>query len=92
MFEASLSAEEGPHPLSPKNMDPGPTGNKGQQDGNIWIKLNESRDDKHSEVLETIKSLKAELQSVKTDNERILKAQEELNQMLLSKLNNQPVE
>jgi len=83
---------EGTQPQSPRAINPGPTENEGQEGGNIWIKLNESRDEKHSEVLETVKSLKAELQSVKTDNERILKAQEELNQMLLSKLKGPQVE
>ena len=35
-----------------------------------------------SELMQTIKGLKTELESVKKDNERILKTQEELNQML----------
>jgi len=37
-------------------------------------------------MIETVKSLKAELLSVKTDNERILKAREELNKVILNKL------
>ena len=37
-------------------------------------------------MLQTVKSLRAELQSVKIDNERILKAQEELNDVLLNKI------
>jgi len=37
-------------------------------------------------MIETVKSLKAELQSVKTDNEHILKAREELNKVILNKL------
>jgi len=86
MSRASLSAEEGSHPQSPRNIEQGLNENERQEDGNIWIKMNESRDEKHSEMLETIKSLKAELQSVKIDNERILMAQEELNEILLSKL------
>jgi len=36
-------------------------------------------------MIEIVKSLKAELLSVKTDNERILKAQEELNNVILNK-------
>ena len=38
-----------------------------------------------SELMQTIKGLKTELESVKKDNERILKTQEELNQMLIEK-------
>jgi len=37
-------------------------------------------------MMETVKSLRAELLSVKTDNERILKAQEKLNDVLLNKI------
>ena len=61
----------------------GPDNNKV---GNIWVNLNDSSNNKQSEMMETIKSLKAELMSVKTDNERILKAQEELNEVLLNKI------
>ena len=40
----------------------------------------------HSSVLiQTIKDLKTEMESVKKDNERILKTQEELNQILMKK-------
>ena len=35
-----------------------------------------------SELLQTIKDLKSEMESVKRENERILRAQEELNQIL----------
>ena len=35
------------------------------------------------ELLQTIKELKSEMESVKKENERILKAQEELNQILI---------
>ena len=38
-----------------------------------------------SELMQTIKGLKTELESVKRDNERILKTQEELNQILIEK-------
>ena len=37
------------------------------------------------ELLQTIKDLKTEMESVKRENERILKAQEELNQILMEK-------
>ena len=38
-----------------------------------------------SELIQTIKDLKTEMESVKKDNERILKTQEELNQILIEK-------
>ena len=37
------------------------------------------------ELLQTIKDLKTEMESVKWENERILRAQEELNQILTKK-------
>ena len=46
-------------------------------------------DNQPSKLLETVKYLKDELQNVKEDNERILRAQEELNQILLDKLHNE---
>jgi len=50
------------------------------------VHLNNSEDNKHSKMIETVKSLKVELLSVKADNECILKAQEELNNVILNKL------
>ena len=38
-----------------------------------------------SKLLQTIKELKSEMESVKQENERILRAQEELNQILTEK-------
>ena len=38
-----------------------------------------------SELMQNIKDLKTEMESVKKDNERILKTQEELNQILMEK-------
>ena len=38
-----------------------------------------------SELLQTVKYLKTQMESVKKENERILKAQEELNQILIEK-------
>ena len=38
-----------------------------------------------SEPIQTIRNLKTEIESVKKDNERILKTQEELNQILIEK-------
>ena len=52
----------------------------------IWVTLNESRNDNPYELQWTAKELRSELKRVREDNERILKAQEELNNMLLSKI------
>ena len=38
-----------------------------------------------SELLQTVKDLKTEMESIKQKNERILRAQEELNQILTEK-------
>ena len=38
-----------------------------------------------SELIQTIKDLKTEMESVKKDNDRILKTQEELKQILIEK-------
>ena len=38
-----------------------------------------------SELLQIVKDLKTEMETVKKENERILRAQEELNQILLEK-------
>ena len=38
-----------------------------------------------SELLQTVKELKSEMESVKKENERILRAQEELNQILIER-------
>jgi len=56
---------------------------------NIWVNLNESRNDNQSELLQMVKILREELQNAKKDNECILKEQEELNNILLSKIHNQ---
>ena len=52
---------------------------------NIYVELN----NQPSELLQIVKDLKAELQVVKEDNERILREQEELNQILLDKIHNE---
>ena len=56
------------------------------RDGEIWVNLNESRNDNPFELLQTVKDIKEELKRVKEDNERILKAQIELNNVLLTTL------
>ena len=52
---------------------------------NIYVEIN----NQPSELLQTIKDLKSKLHTVKEDNERILRAHEELNQILLGKLHNE---
>ena len=51
---------------------------------NIYVELN----NQPSKLLQTVKYLRAELHTVKEDNERILRSQEELNQILLHKVHN----
>ena len=67
------SVEDGTHQNEQNNPD------------NLYVELN----DHSSELLRTVKDLKAKLQNVKEDNERILRAQEELNQILLNNLHNE---
>ena len=43
----------------------------------------------YSELLQTVKELKSEMESVKKENERILRAQEELNQILIENFQNE---
>jgi len=81
-----MSAGEGSPPRMPKNNEPENIEHDNAKGGNIWVNLNDSGNNKQSEMMETIRSLKAELLSVKMDNERILKAQEELNEVLLNKI------
>jgi len=86
MSEAAMSAEEGSQPKLPKNNEPEMIEKDNEEGGNIWINLNISGDNKLLEVIKTVKSLRAELQGVKIDNERIMKAQKELNDVILNKL------
>ena len=51
---------------------------------NIYVELN----NQPYELLQTVKCLRSKLQTVKEDNERILKAQDELNHILLDKIHN----
>ena len=51
---------------------------------NIYVELN----NQPSELLQTVKDLRVELQTVKEDNERILRAHAELNHISLVKIHN----
>jgi len=86
MSGVAIPAEGGSPPHVPENVEPEINEGVNVEGENIWVHLNNSEDNKHSEMIETVKSLKAELMSVKNDNERILKAQEELNNVILNKL------
>jgi hypothetical protein len=56
----------------------------------MYVELNSEQPQKNSlELLETMRSIKAKLQSIKEDNEKLLKAskeQEELNEILLKNM------
>ena len=82
MADAEVSEEEEIHPDNPLNNEEG-----NLMYGEIWINLNKIQDNK-SELQRTIKELISELKSVKEDNERIMKAQEELTNILLDKIHN----
>jgi len=57
----------------------------GNKEGELWVELNGSQATPNnnnkttSELLQTVKSLQAELLSVKENNERLMKAQEQIN-------------
>ena len=51
---------------------------------NIYVELN----NQPYELLQIVKDLRVELQIVKEDNEIILRAREELNQILIDKIHN----
>ena len=70
----------------PKNLLNKQEGNL--RDGEFWVDINDNRDYK-SELKRTVNELISELRKVKEDNERILKAQEELNTILLEKIHNE---
>lgn len=60
-----------------------------KQEANHEEDPNESKNKNPSEILQTVKILQAEILSMKADNERIMKSQEEINRALLSKMQEQ---
>ena len=82
MADAGMSAEEERLLEQPLNEE----GNI--RDGELWVDLNEIRDNK-SKLKRTVNKLRSELRKVKEDNERIMKAQEELNTILFAKIHNE---
>ena len=83
MADVGISTEEESHPRNPVNNEEG-----NLRDSEIQVNINESLNDNPSKLQETIKELIEELKRVKEDNERIMKAQEELNNIFLSKIHN----
>ena len=81
MADVGMYVEEESHPRNPMNNEEG-----NLREGDIWENLNESRNDNPFELQQTIKELRAELKRVKEYNEHILKAREQLNNILLSKI------
>ena len=78
-----MSAKEEHHPEQPLNNEEGNT-----RDGEFWVDLNESQKNKY-ELKQAVNELRFELRKVKVDNKQILKAQEELNTILLAKIHNE---
>ena len=83
MVGAGMSTEEEHCPEQPLNNEEGNI-----REREFWVDLNEIQDNK-SELKRTLDELSSELRKVKEDNERILKAQEELNTILLAKIHNE---
>ena len=81
-----MSTKEDSHPKEQQNIE-----GENINDGNLWVNINESRNDNQSKLLQIVKDLKQELQSVKEDNELILKSQEELNNVLLTKIHEKEI-
>ena len=82
MADAWIPAEEERHPENPLIKEEG-----NLRDGEISVDLNDSQDNK-SKLKWTVKELRSELKKIKEENERILKAREELNAILLAKIHN----
>ena len=51
--------------------------------------IQEEMTNNSSELLQTVKELRTEMETVKKENERILRAQVELNQILMEKFQNE---
>ena len=81
MEDVEIPAEEKWHPRNLVNNEEGNI-----RDGEIWVNLNESRNDNPFELQQTFKELREKLKWVKEDKWHILKAHEGLNNIMLSKL------
>ena len=83
MADAGISIEEECRLEQPLNNEEG-----NLRDGEFWVDLNEIKYNKY-ELKRIVDELRYELRKVNKDNERILKAQEELNTILLVKIHNE---
>ena len=77
-----MSAKEERHPEQPLNEE----GNL--RDVEFQVDLNESQDNK-SKLKRIVNELRSKIRKVKEDNQQNLKAQEELNTILLAKIHNE---
>jgi hypothetical protein len=50
--------------MNQENLEQGNIG-----EGNIWVNMNESRDNRKFELIQTVQGLREELKNVKADNE-----------------------
>ena len=82
MADAEMSTKEECHPENTLNHEEG-----NLKDGEIWVDLKGSQDNKY-ELKRAVKELRSEIRKFKEYNEQILKAQEELNFILLAKIHN----
>ena len=78
-----MSTEDESHPRNPINNE-----DRNLRDNKIWVNINEIQNNNPPEMQRTVKELILELKRVREDNERILKAQEELNNILLDNIHN----
>ena len=69
MADVGMPAEHESHHKDPDNNEEGNI-----RDSEMWVNLNESRNDNPSELLQIVKYLKEKLKRVKEDNECILKS------------------
>ena len=81
MPDVGMSAEEESHLRNLVNNEEG-----NLREVEICVNLNESRNENPSDLQQTLKELRELLKRVKEDNERILKAHDELNNIPLYKL------
>ena len=72
MADVGMYVEEESHPRNPFNNEEGNI-----RDGEIWVNINESKNDNPSELQKIVKELREGIKWFKEDNERILKAHEE---------------
>ena len=83
MEDVGMSTEEESHSRNPVNNEEGSL-----WQGEIWVNIIEIRNDNPYELQQIVKELRVEVKQVKEYNERNLKAHEQLNNIMFSKLHN----